>query len=133
VDPRARCWLHVRVGGARATLGIVAFGLICLAIVPSCTGTSCTTEARRSLIVTVLEPSGQRVCNAVVTVQDGSFRERLGNFGGPAACTYVGPTERKGAYAISAVTGVRRKVVEDVTLSSDACHVHPRAVAIAFG
>jgi hypothetical protein len=86
------------------------------------------------LVVTVLEPSGQRVCSAAVTVQDGAFHARLNrNFGGSTTCAYGGPTERKGTYSVTVASGPQRKTVSDVKVSGDVCHVHTRALTVVLG
>jgi hypothetical protein len=91
----------------------------------------CTAEARFSLVVTVVDASGKRVCNASVTARDGTFSAVLHGVSGPG-CTYFGVPERKGTYSLSVRDGTTNKTLDGVKVSADACHVHPRGVTVAL-
>jgi hypothetical protein len=78
----------------------------------------CTTEARPSLIVTVMGPEG-RICDAdVVAEQDGDRSTLVGS-----ECTYAGPPERPGTFVVTASKSGFRPSTATVTVGSDECHV----------
>ncbi len=61
----------------------------------------CTAIAVDALVVTVVDSaSGQRLCDATVTVIDGAFTQELRPFPAVTECTYSGPTERAGQYEV---------------------------------
>jgi hypothetical protein len=92
----------------------------------------CTAIAVDALVVTVVDASsGQRICDAKVVVMDGSFREDLRPFGSGQDCTYSGPTERAGVYAIRASkAGYETATMNGARVTSDECHVIPIMVSI---
>jgi hypothetical protein len=101
---------------------------------PGC-GTSkvCTAEARFSLVVTVVDGTGKRVCNASVKVRDGKFSAVLSPGRVTAtSCVYRGVTERKGTYTVEVRSGAKSKIVDDLRVSADECHVHPRNVTVVL-
>lgn len=95
----------------------------------------CTAIAVEALNVTVTDAAtGQRLCDATVTVTDGSFRAELRRFGGPADCVYTGPTERAGRYEVRATrAGYAVASRSDVAVTADECHVIPVALTIPLG
>lgn len=97
-----------------------------------CTSTSCTTEARASLIVTVVNAAGRRVCDASVTATDGAFSAPLSPNGDPTSCTYDGPYERAGTYSIDVRSGPTAKRLDAVKVTADACHVRAREVSVVL-
>jgi hypothetical protein len=88
--------------------------------------TNCTTEARVSLRVNVVDATGAEVCDATVTARDGDFSQVIG----PSDCTYSGVAEREGTYSIEVRSGRRTKTIDDVRVTADECHVHPRSVTV---
>ena len=61
---------------------------------------------------------------------DKDFTERLssGPLGG--GCTYFGVPERAGTYTLTVRGWGAMKVVDDVVVTKDVCHVHPRHVTV---
>jgi hypothetical protein len=92
---------------------------------------SCTMEARTTFNVSVVDASGKRVCDASVKVRDGAFSAIL-RVGPRPACVYSGVTERKGTYSIEVRSGARSKRIDNVNVSADECHVHPRALTVVL-
>ena len=92
---------------------------------------SCTAEARTTFNVTVVDASGKRVCDASVKVTDGEFSAIL-PAGPRRACAYSGVTERKGTYSIEVRSGARSKKIDNVKVTADECHVHPRALTVVL-
>ena len=92
----------------------------------------CTAIAVDALVVTVVDASsGQRICDAKVVALDGSFSEDLRPFGSGQDCTYSGPTERAGVYAIRATkVGYETVTMNGVRVTRDECHVIPVMVTI---
>jgi hypothetical protein len=92
----------------------------------------CTAVAVDALVVTVIDASsGQRICDAKVVAIDGSFSEDLRPFGSGQDCTYSGPTERAGVYAVRATkAGYETSTTNDVRVTRDECHVIPVMVTI---
>ena len=92
----------------------------------------CTAIAADALVVTVVDASsGQRICDAKVVAIDGSFSEDLRPFGSGPDCTYSGPTERAGVYAIRATkAGYEIVTMNGVRVTRDECHVIPVMVTI---
>jgi hypothetical protein len=92
----------------------------------------CTAVAVDALVVTVVDaPSGQRICDAKVVAIDGPFSEDLRPFGSGQDCTYSGPTERAGVYAIRATkAGYETVTTNRVRVTRDECHVIPVMVTI---
>ena len=91
----------------------------------------CTLEARFSLVVTVVDASGKRVCDASVTADDGAFSAAL-PAGPGVGCAYFGVSERKGTYAIKVRNGTKTTTLDGVKVSADACHVHTRHVTVVL-
>jgi hypothetical protein len=88
----------------------------------------CTTIAVQAITLTVVDgTSGQRVCDATVTVVDGSFSQVLPPFPGSATeCTYSGPTERAGTYEVRVSrAGYQPATERNVRVTADVCHVNP--------
>lgn len=85
----------------------------------------CTAIAVASLNVTVVDAAtNQPLCDADVTVTDGSFRETLMPFPGSADCRYSGPFERPGTYEITVRrAGYPTAVQSGVRVARDECHV----------
>jgi len=105
---------------------------IAILLVGGCSKTvACTAEARFSFVVTVLDASGKRVCDASVTVRDGTFSQVLQpvRFG---ECEYRGVSERKGTYSIKVRSGTGSKTLVGVKVSADECHVHTRHVTVVL-
>jgi hypothetical protein len=95
----------------------------------------CTAIAVQAITLTVVDgASGQRVCDAAVTVVDGSFSEVLPPFPGSAAeCTYSGPTERAGTYEVRVSrAGYQPATERNVRVTADACHVIPVRLTVTL-
>jgi|tagenome__1003787_1003787.scaffolds.fasta_scaffold20945902_1 hypothetical protein len=93
----------------------------------------CTSELRASLGVTVVGTDGKPVCRTTVTVRDGDYFKVLGENRSTRRCNHSGVYERKGTYSITATKGTRQATVDNIKVSADACHVHPRQVTITLG
>jgi hypothetical protein len=101
-------------------------------IVGGCaTQVSCTAEARTTFNVTVVDASGKPVCDASVKVTDGAFSAIL-RAGSSRACVYSGVSERKGTYSIEVRSGAQNKKIDNVKVTADECHVHPRALTVVL-
>src|SRR5438093_11182398 len=87
----------------------------------------CTAIAVDALTVTVAEAAtGQRICDATVTVTDGAFSAELRPFGAVSDCNYSGPTERAGRYGVRVTrSGYESALRRDVIVTADECHVIP--------
>jgi hypothetical protein len=98
----------------------------------------CTPEARNGLSVTVRTGDGKRVCEALVTVTDGQYKETLERRDAEAStiperseCVYSGLEERPGDYRVLvAAPGFRPAELDHVVVVRDACHVIPRSVTV---
>lgn len=92
----------------------------------------CTAVAVAALNVTVVDAAtSQPLCDAEVTVTDGSFRETLMAFPASADCRYSGPYERPGTYEITVRRAGYPTVVQSgVRVARDECHVIPVPVTI---
>jgi hypothetical protein len=114
---------HVR---AIALTGLLAMAAV---VGAGCTSSfSCAAVARASLQIVVNDTSGKRVCNAKVTVRDGSFESVLR----PVSCLYYGPTERAGTYSVEAQSGARVGKRESIKVSKDHCGVKPVDVIVTL-
>jgi hypothetical protein len=94
----------------------------------------CTAIAVDALVVTVVDSaSGQRLCDATVTVIDGAFTEALRPFPGIAECTYSGPTERAGLYEVRVTrSGYVPANMTNVRVNADECHVIPVKLTVSL-
>jgi hypothetical protein len=95
----------------------------------------CTTIAVQAITLTVVDGvSGQRVCDATVTVVDGSFSQVLPPFPGSATeCTYSGPTERAGTYEVRVSrAGYQPATERNVRVTADECHVMPVRLTVTL-
>jgi len=92
----------------------------------------CTTEARSSLNVTVLDAvTGRRLCDAEVTATDGSYNATLMSSGPTGNCNYFGPFERPGNYLVMASrAGYLTGHEGDALVTRDECHVQTAAVTV---
>ena len=90
----------------------------------------CTTEARASLTVTVLGPSG-RICDADVVAQKGNDVTTLMAFGG-SECTYAGPFEQAGTFTVTASKSGFQPATTTVTVSAGECHVDGQKVTLTL-
>ena len=87
----------------------------------------CTAIAVDALVVTVADSAtGQRLCDATVTVIDGTFTQELRPFPAATECTYSGPTERAGPYEVRVTrSGYVPATMTNVRVTADECHVIP--------
>jgi len=113
-------------GTAWAVISILAFDALGCAS----TAATCTTEARASLTVTVLGPSGS-ICDATVVAQNGNDMTTLTSFGGPD-CTYAGPFERAGTFTVTVSKTGFQSAMTTVTVGSDECHVIGQKVTLTL-
>jgi hypothetical protein len=90
----------------------------------------CTTEARASLTVTVLGPTG-RICDASVVAQNGSDVTMLMGFGG-TECTYAGPYERSGTFTVTASKPGFQPATMTATVTQGECHVDGQAMTLTL-
>jgi hypothetical protein len=83
---------------------------------------ACTASIEIGLSVTVLDDAtGDPICDATVTAEDGDFSETLTASGG--ACeTYLGVEERPAGYTVRAAAPGHAEAVERVIILSDGCH-----------
>lgn len=122
----------VKVIGSIVTLFLAAMALA------SCTGSVvCTTPASPALAVTVLNASGDRVCDAAVTATDGKYSVRLpephaGSEG--LACRYFGPYDRPGNYTVHVRLGSSSKTISNIVVSRPApyCPVGTQQIMVRF-
>jgi hypothetical protein len=96
----------------------------------SCGAPNCTAELRNALVVTVRDATGSDICTAIVTAIDGNFRARLQSTGSSPPCTYVGPPERKGTYAVIARVDGQSASTSGIRVTGDQCHVQSRDVTL---
>jgi hypothetical protein len=116
-----------------SVLSVVVLALATATGLTSCRSTSCKASEAFALVVTVLDASGRRVCDASVTVTDGAYSAALSPFSGDeSSCTYYGPTERAGTYSIEVHSGTRSKKIDGVNVTADACHVRTRSVTLTL-
>jgi hypothetical protein len=45
---------------------------------------------------------------------------------------YAGVPERKGTYTVEVRSGAKTKIVDDLQVSADKCHVHTRRVTVVL-
>ncbi|HEU4407002.1 MAG TPA: carboxypeptidase-like regulatory domain-containing protein [Polyangiaceae bacterium] len=91
----------------------------------------CTDIAITAFTLDVFDELGDSVCDASVTVRDGDFEQVLDEPSGQ--CTWVGPFERAGIYDITVTRpGYLPAVLEDVVVTSDACHVKTVPLAVTL-
>ncbi len=135
---RSRGVLH------RARLALAAVLVPAVLVVPAAcapgagagdAGPVCTELFAYGLVVVVTDdaPPGDRICDAVVTAEEGDFLEPLQLQGEGADCVYVGAGERAGTYRVEATKdGYSTDVAEDVVVTADECHVEGVEVALGI-
>ena len=119
-----------RLGRERRLVAVSALAAVLL-VGTGCSPVSCKAYAVASLVVTVQDASGNRICDATVTVRDGDFTSQLAAFPG-TECTYSGPSERKGTYSLEVRSGTTTRTVDSIKVSADQCHVIPRQITISL-
>jgi len=94
----------------------------------------CTAIAVDALVVTVVDSaSGQRLCDATITVIDGAFTQELRPFPAVTECTYSGPTERAGQYEVRVTrSGYVPATMTNVRVTADECHVIPVKLTVSL-
>ena len=105
-------------------LGAAAFGC---ALTTAC-AVNCTADARSAFRVSVVDATGDRVCDATVIVRDGNFVSELTE----SSCVYFGAQERAGAYSLEVTRGLETKTVDGVKVSKDDCHVVTRELTVTM-
>jgi hypothetical protein len=108
-------------------VGVFSISLSLAGCEPTTEPRVCTAIAVDALVVTVVDGvSGQRICDATVTVIDGAFRQELRPFPAVTECTYSGPTERAGQYEVRVTrSGYVPATMTNVRVTADECHVIP--------
>jgi hypothetical protein len=111
----------------RTVIGVFSLTLGLAGCDPPTAPRVCTAIAVDALVVTVVDSvSGQRICDATVTVTDGAFTQELRPFPAVTECTYSGPTERAGQYEVRAArSGYVPATMTNVRVTADECHVIP--------
>ena len=129
-----RSWVfsrHTRMMAARLAALCACVATVMLLVGGCAKSIACTAEGRPSFVITVLDASGTRVCDASVTVRDGTFSQVIPP--GPLGdCEYSGVPERKGTYSIEVRSRTTSKTLDGVKVSADECHVHTRRVTVAL-
>ena len=92
----------------------------------------CTDLFAFGLSVTVTdEVDDTNICDALVTISDGTYQEELTVQGQGADCVYIGAGERAGTYRIEASKpGYDTLVTDDVLVGEDECHVIGEQIAV---
>jgi len=94
---------------------------------------ACTTEARSSVTVKVVDMAGAFVADAVVTFTvDGGASETCELF--PDGMSYTCGYERDGQITVTATKGADTKTQSvTVTKTADGCHVEGQSITITLG
>lgn len=122
----------VKVIGSIVTAFLAAMALA------SCSGpVACTAVASPALAVTVLNASGDRLCDAAVTATDEEYSVRLPEPHACAeglACRYFGPYDRPGSDTVHVRLGSLRKTVSNIVVSRPAtyCPVRTQQITVRF-
>jgi hypothetical protein len=117
-----------------AVIGVLTVSLGLAGCAPPTEPHVCTAIAVDALVVTVVDSaSGQRLCDAAVTVVDGAFTQELRPFPAVTECTYSGPTERAGQYEVRVTrSGYVPATMANVRVTADACHVIPVKLTVSL-
>ena len=117
-----------------AFVGVVSVILGLAGCAPPTEPHVCTAIAVDALVVTVVDgASGQRLCDATVTVIDGAFSQALRPFPAVTECTYSGPTERAGLYEVRVTrSGYVPATMTNVRVTADECHVIPVKLTVSL-
>ena len=140
-EPRRRIRSHTHVMLRPRCQPIAVVVTAAGVLVGGCGGytRTCTAELRSSFLVTVVNRAGRPVCDASVTVRDGTFSATLQPFGGRRAspppetqggCDYTGPYDWKGTYSLEVHTENNSKSLLGLKVSADECHVITRRVTV---
>jgi len=118
--------------GLGTFVGVVSVGLWLNGCEQPAAPRVCTAIAVDALVVTVADSvSGQRICDATVTVIDGAFAQELRPFPAVTECTYSGPTERAGQYEVRVSrSGYVPATMTNVRVTADECHVIPVKLSV---
>lgn len=94
----------------------------------------CSDDLRASMLVTVLDGQlGPPLCDAEVTVRDGTFASQLKVFVLSGKCVYSGVYERAGTYTVDVALGSRTESLSNVKVERGDCdHVVTRDVTISL-
>jgi hypothetical protein len=119
-------------------IGSIFTALLAAMALASCGGpVACPAGASPALAVTVLNASGDRVCDAAVTATDGEYSVRLPQPHAGAeglACRYFGPYDRPGSYTVHVRLGSLTKTVSNIVVSRPAtyCRVGTQQITVRF-
>jgi hypothetical protein len=93
--------------------------------------TACTDVLVYGIVATVKDAkTGQLICNATVTANDGTTTSTLQPSGSGGSCTYVGAPEQPGQYTLSAAAPGYAQATAAATAAAGQCHVTTAAVTI---
>lgn len=93
----------------------------------------CTDEAVAGITAYVIDStSGDPICDATVTLVDGSYTETAREISPDSGnCYYAGAFERAGTYDVNVSAPNKNDVTDaNVVVSQGACHVLPQTVTI---
>lgn len=111
----------------------VALGVVCLS---ACEEKACTEEAVAGATITVEDPDGNRVCDAVVQVIGEGVQEELEASAADGDCVYVGLYEQDGVFDVDVFKdGYRRVLLGDalrIGMDEDLCHVVPEKLTVTL-
>lgn len=95
----------------------------------------CTLSEVSGLVISVIDQSsGNAICDATITIRDGSFEQSLVANSQTGDCSYAGANERPGTYEISVSRAGFLPATSDAVVHEDdsGCHVVPVFTAIAL-
>ncbi|HEX7663703.1 MAG TPA: hypothetical protein VF407_04305 [Polyangiaceae bacterium] len=118
--------------GNGAILGAASFVVILAAAQGCGEAKTCTLQAVVGIVVTVQSDGGD-ICDAVVSIQDGTYQETLQSVtDSDGGCIYRGADERAGSYAVTVTREgfVPATTAATVSKDSSGCHVVPQFVTV---
>lgn len=118
----------------RAALALVLAGLALaeLGACDSLTPNTCDTSAAAGVLVTVTQGIGGPIlCDAEVTLSDGTNTEKLSAQGSP--CSYGGAYEKTGTYTVVASkSGMKSMTKTGIVVDKGECHVNTQQIKLAL-
>jgi hypothetical protein len=120
---------------SKSTATILAALLLAAGAVSACSGSVvCPDQASPGVAVTVLNASGIRVCDAVVTATDGEYSTRLQAGPRGVSCRYFGAYDRPGDYTVHVRLGYFTKTASNIVVSRPSvdCPVGTQDVTVRF-
>jgi hypothetical protein len=111
----------------------MVMGAVCAS---ACEEKACTEEAIAGATITVEDPDGNRVCDAVVQVIGEGVQEELEASSPDGDCVYFGLYEKDGVFDVDVFKdGFRRVLLGDVLrigMDEDGCHVVPEKLTVTL-